>query len=179
MEISQKEIVDKIFLIRGHKIKLDRDLAEMYGVETKALKQAVKRNKDIFPGHFMFELTKTEFNNMRSQIVTSSWGGERYLPFAFTEHGVLQLANVLKSRRARQMSIRTIDVFVSMREMLITHKDILIKLKAIEKKLLQHDHHLKNHEDKIQVIFEALKQLLEPIQIPRKKIGYRRNNDKE
>jgi len=152
---------------------LDKDLAYMYGVETKVLKQAVKRNMDIFPEHFMFELTKTEFYNLRSQFVTSSWGGERYLPYVFTEHGVLQLANVIKSKRAKQMSIRIIEVFIKMREMLTTHKDILLKLETIEKNFLQHDHHLKKHAQEIQVIFEALKQLLNPPQAPRKKIGYR------
>lgn len=114
---------------------LDRDLSELYGVETKALKQAVKRNLDIFPTHFMFELTKEEFRNLRLQFVTSSWGGQRYLPYAFTEHGVLQLANVLKSGRAKQMSIRIIEVFIKMREMLLTHKDILLKLEQLEKQV--------------------------------------------
>jgi hypothetical protein len=102
---------------------LDKYLAELYEVETKALKQAVKRNMDIFPEHFMFELTEDEFKNLRSQIVTSSWGGQRYLPFVFTELGVLQLANVLKSVRARRMSVRILEVFVKMREMLTTQKE--------------------------------------------------------
>ena len=107
--IPDEVIMGKIYLIRGQKVILDRDLAELYEVETKALKQAVKRNIDIFPEHFMFELTEEEFKNLRSQIVTSSWGGQRYLPYVFTELGVLQLANVLKSIRARKMSVRILE----------------------------------------------------------------------
>ena len=107
MIIPEEVIMSKIFIMRGQKVILDKDLAELYEVETKALKQAVKRNMDIFPEHFMFELTENEFTHLRSQIVTSSWGGQRYLPFVFTELGVLQLANLLKSGRARSMSVRT------------------------------------------------------------------------
>lgn len=112
MMIPEEVIMSKIYIIRGQKVIFDKDLAELYEVETKALKQAVKRNKDIFPEHFMFELSEDEFANLRSQIVTSSWGGQRYLPYVFTELGVLQLANVLKSVRARRMSIRILEVFV-------------------------------------------------------------------
>ena len=98
--IPDEVIASKIYLIRGQKVMLDKDLAELYETETKVLKQAVKRNIDIFPEHFMFQLTNQEFTILRSQTVTSSWGGQRYLPFVFTEHGVLQLASVLKSTRA-------------------------------------------------------------------------------
>lgn len=97
--LPEEVIMSKILIIRGQKVMIDQDLAELYEVETKALKQAVKRNIDIFPNHFMFELTESEFKNLRSQIVTSKWGSQRYLPFAFTEHGVLQLANVLRTRK--------------------------------------------------------------------------------
>jgi hypothetical protein len=97
--IPNEVIMSKIYLIRGQKVMLDSDLAELYETETKVLKQAVKRNIDIFPDHFMFELTEKEFKNLRSQFVTSNWGGQRYLPYVFTEHGVLQLASVLKSTR--------------------------------------------------------------------------------
>jgi hypothetical protein len=150
--IPDEVIMSKIYLIRGQKVILDRDLAELYEVETKALKQAVKRNLDIFPEHFMFELTEKEFKNLRSQIVTSSWGGQRYLPFVFTDLGVLQLANVLKSTRARKMSVRILEVFVKMREMLSTHKEILSKIEQILHKMDEHD-------DQILLIFEYLKQL--------------------
>ena len=150
--IPDEVIMNKIYLIRGQKVIFDRDLAELYEVETKALKQAVKRNLDIFPKHFMFELTEGEFINLRSQIVTSSWGGQRYLPYVFTDLGVLQLANVLKSPRARKMSVRILEVFVKMREMLATHKEILTKIEQIVQKMDEHD-------DRIWLIFDYLKQL--------------------
>jgi hypothetical protein len=150
--IPDETIMGKIYLIRGQKVMLDSDLAELYEVGTKALKQAARRNKDIFPEHFMFELTEDEFKNLRSQFVTSSWGGHRYLPFVFSEHGVLQLANVLRSPRAKKMSIRIIEVFIKMRELLTTHKEILAKLEQLEKKDLEQD-------DKIMLIFNYLKQL--------------------
>ena len=102
--IPDEVIMSKIYMIRGQKVIFERDLAELYEVPTKALKQAVKRNIDIFPEHFMFELSEEEYKNLRSQFVTSSWGGQRYLPFVFTDLGVLQLANVLRSARARKTS---------------------------------------------------------------------------
>ncbi len=171
MMIPEEVIMRKIYLIRGQKVMMDKDLAELYEVETKVLKQAVRRNKDIFPEHFMFELTEDEFSHLRSQIVTSSWGGQRYLPFVFTELGVLQLSNVLKSRRARRMSIRILEVFIKMREMLTTHKDILNRIENIVAKLDEHD-------DQILLIFEYLSQLEQSRQQQqdhenRKRIGYR------
>ena len=172
--IPDELILSKIYLIRGVKVMLDKDLAELYVVETKALKQAVKRNMDIFPEHFMFELTEDEFKNLRSQIVTSSWGGQRYLPFVFTELGVLQLANVLKSVRARRMSVRILEVFVKMREMLATHEEILYRIEKIVAKLDEHD-------DQILLIFEYLRQLEQSRQqqndqANRKKIGFRQDD---
>ena len=169
--IPEEVIMSKIYLIRGVKVMLDKDLAELYEVETKALKQAVKRNMDIFPDHFMFELTEDEFSILRSQFVTSSWGGQRYLPFVFTELGILQLANVLKSRRARKMSVRILEVFVKMREMLATHKDILSKIESVIVKLDEHDNQLL-------LIFEYLRQLEQSRQqleqqSQRKRIGFR------
>jgi len=175
--IPDEVIASKIYLIRGQKVMIDKDLAELYETETKVLKQAVKRNVDIFPEHFMFQLTNQEFTILRSQTVTSSWGGQRYLPYVFTEHGVLQLASVLKSTRARKVSVRIIEVFVKMREMLATHVDILHKLEQIEKKDIEQD-------QKIMLIFEYLKQLeqvkqTELEQGSRKVIkGYRKDKQK-
>ena len=174
MNIPQEVIMSKIFIMRGQKVILDKDLAELYEVETKALKQAVKRNMDIFPEHFMFELTENEFKNLRSQIVTSSWGGQRYLPFVFTELGVLQLANVLKSVRGRRMSIRILEVFVKMREMLTTHKDILFKIEKIIEKMDEHD-------DQILLIFKYLQQIEQSWQqeeqpAERRRIGFRQDD---
>jgi len=173
--IPDELIMSKIYVIRGQKVILDKDLAELYEVETKALKQAVKRNIDIFPEHFMFELTKEEYKNLRSQIVTSSWGGQRYLPYVFTELGVLQLANVLKSIRARKMSVRIIEVFVKIREMLATQKETLYRIEKIVEKLEEHD-------DQILLIFEYLKQLektkeKETDQKNRPRIGFKTNQE--
>ena len=175
-EIKEEAIIGKIFLIRGHKVMLDTDLAEMYEVGTKVLKQAVKRNIDIFPEHFMFELTQEEFKGLRSQFVTSNRGGHRYLPYAFTEHGVLQLAGVLRSPRARLMSIRIIEVFVKMREILLSHKDLLIKFDQIQ-------HLVNEHDDQIQIVFNYLKQLekerkQEFEQQNRPRIGYKQGKSK-
>lgn len=174
MMVPDEIIMSKIYLIRGKKVMLDRDLAELYGVETKVLKQAVKRNIDIFPEHFMFELTKQEFENLRSQTVTSSWGGQRYLPYVFTDHGVLQVANVLRSKRAKKMSIRIIEVFIKMHEIILnqlSNKELFFKFNELEKKFAEHD-------DKIMLIFEYLKQLEQDKQEEleqqnRKRIGYK------
>lgn len=150
--IPDEVIMSKIYLIRGKKVMLDRDLAELYEVETKQLKRAVRRNIGRFPEDFMFELTNEEFSNLRSQFGTSSWGGARYLPMAFTEHGVIMLASVLNSERAIQVNIQIVRIFTRMREMLASHKEILQKLEKIESKLTEHD-------NQIMVIFEYLKQL--------------------
>ncbi len=165
--IIEEKIVDKIHLIRGKKVMIDRDIAELYGVETKRLKEQVNRNLSRFPKHYMFELTQKEYESLRSQNATLKQGGHaKYLPYAFTEHGVLMLANVLKSARAIEMSIKVIDVFVKLREMLLTHKDILLKLELLEKQVVQ-------NSEEIQTIFSALKQLLNPLQEPRKRIGFK------
>jgi len=116
--IPDEKVMDKIYLIREKKVMLDRDLAQLYNVETKVLKQAVRRNIDRFPDDFMFELNNEEFTNLRSQIVTSSWGGARYVPMAFTEQGVAMLSSVLNSRQAIHVNIQIMRVFTRMREML-------------------------------------------------------------
>jgi hypothetical protein len=156
------KITDKIYRIRGHKVMLDRDLAELYDVETKVLKQAVKRNVERFPEDFMFKLKKTEFDNLRSQIVTSSWGGTRYLPIAFTEQGVAMLSSVLRSKRAIQVNIQIMRAFTQLRKMLFTHKDLRRKIEAMEKK----------YDEQFQIVFEAIKLLFEEDEKPKKKIGY-------
>jgi hypothetical protein len=151
-------IASKIYLIRGIKVMLDRDLAELYGVETKVLKQAVRRNIDRFPADFMFELNRDEFNNLRSQIVTSSWGGARYLPMAFSEHGVLMLSSVLNSERAVQVNIQIMRTFTKLREMMATHEDLKRKIESMEKK----------YDEQFQIVFEAIKQLLSEEDKPKK-----------
>ena len=154
--ITDENIISKIYLVRDKKVMLDRDLAEIYGVETRRLNEQVKLNIERFPDHFMFTLTEEEVDAMVSQNAIPSkqvLGGS--LPKAFTEHGVLMLANVLRSEQAIKMSIRLIEVFVKIREMMLTNKDILLKLEGIEKSVNEHD-------ENIQVIFEALRQLLDP-----------------
>lgn len=168
--MPDEAIINKIYLIRGQKVMLDKDLAEMYGVETKILKQAVKRNKERFPKDFMFTLTQKEFQNLRSQIVTSSWGGVRYLPTAFTEQGVAMLSGVLNSDTAIKVHIQIIRVFAKAKELLLAHKDILLKLEKLE-------NDVKENKSDIAIIFEALKQLLNPTQPKRRMIGFNRKEE--
>ena len=151
---------------------IDRDLAELFGLETKRLKEAVRRNIERFPDDFMFELTDDEFQYWRSQIATSKSDlmGLRHAPFCFTEQGVTMLSCILNSRRAIDTNIRIVRVFTKMREMLLTHKDILIKLELFEKQVAR------NSED-IELIFETLKQLFNPQQGPRRRIGFKRYNE--
>jgi flagellar capping protein FliD len=162
--ISIELIASKIYLIRGIKVMLDRDLAELYGVETKALKQAVRRNIDRFPADFMFEMTKSEFENWRSQIVTSKSDkmGLRYKPMAFTEQGVAMLSSVLRSKRAIHVNIQIMRAFTQLRKMLSTHKDLKRKIESMEKK----------YDEQFQIVFEAIKQLLSEEDKPKKKIGF-------
>jgi len=179
--LTDDRIINRIHLIRGKKVMFDRDLAELYGVQTGVLNQAVKRNIRRFPEDFMFQLTDKEMAIWISQIVISNKEkmGLRKRPYVFTEQGVAMLSSVLNSERAIEVNIQIIRIFTRMRELLASHKDILLKLEAIEKKLLHQDHLNKKHEDEIQVIFEALKQLLDPPETPRKKIGYRLKGEKE
>ena len=174
-------VIIKIFLIRGKKVMLDYDLAELYGIETRRLKEQVRRNPDRFPEDFMFELTKDEFESLRSQNATSKKGrgGARYLPMVFTEHGVLMLSSVLNSQRAIQVNIRIMRVYTKMKEMLLTHKDILLKLEKLELQMLQQSGNQKKLEADVHIIFLALEQLLNPPQLPRKRIGFRTEKDKD
>jgi phage regulator Rha-like protein len=150
--VPDEIIMSKIYFIRDKKVMIDSDLAELYEVETKQLKRAVRRNIKRFPDDFMFELTENEFANLRSQFGTSNWGGVRYAPMAFTEQGVAMLSSVLNSERAIMVNIAIIRVFTKMRELLTTNKEILLKLEQLEKKDFEQD-------DKILLIFEYLKQL--------------------
>jgi hypothetical protein len=137
--IPDEVVMDKIYLIRGKKVMIDRDLAKLYNVETKVLKQAVRRNLDRFPEDFMFMLSNEEFAILRSQIVTSSWGGSRYVPMAFTEQGVAMISSVLNSKQAIQVNILIIRVFSKMRELIVSHKDLLLKMEQLENKVTDHD----------------------------------------
>ena len=129
-----KNIQSKIYEIRNQKVMLDYDLAQLYEVETKVLNQSVKRNPDRFPEDFMFQLTEEEFNNLRSQFVTSSWGGKRYMPYAFTEQGVSMLSSVLKSKKAVQVNISIMRVFVAVKQLILGNTELSKKLKELESK---------------------------------------------
>jgi len=170
--ISDEVIMRKIYYIRNQKVMLDSDLAELYGVETRVLKQAVKRNRDRFPVRYMFELTKEENAMLRSANTTLKHGEySKYLPYAFTEHGVMMLSNVLKSKRAIQVSMRIIDVFILLRETLANHTELRLEIEQIKKKL-------HNYGKNIELVFQYLDELLEKKENPqpRKQIGYKPNN---
>lgn len=173
--ITDENVINKIYLIRGKKVMLDRDLAEMYGVETRRLNEQVKRNEKRFPDDFMFQLSEQELEDWKSQNATSNKEkmGLRKLPNAFTEQGVAMLSSILNSETAIEVNIQIIRIFTRIREMLLTHKDVLLKLELIEKKMLKQDEGMQKHEDEIQIIFKALKQLLNPPQEPRKQIGFK------
>ncbi|MFA5340101.1 MAG: ORF6N domain-containing protein [Candidatus Omnitrophota bacterium] len=165
--VEQEVVQQKIYFIRGKKVILDRDLAVLYGVETKALIQAVKRNKERFPSDFMYQLTNKEVAILRSQFVTSRWGGTRYSVRAFTEQGVAMMSSVLKSKKAIQVNIAIMRVFVKLREILSIHKELAHKLTELERKLGKHD-------EEIIMIFQAIKELMTPPEgSPKRKIGFR------
>ncbi len=164
-QLIPEQVEKKIFFIRGQKVMLDRDLAELYGVETKNLNKAVSRNLDRFPADFMFQLTKEEFENLKFHFGTSSWGGTRKLPRAFTEQGVAMLSSILKSRKAIRVNIAIMRAFIKLREVLATHKELAQKLEDLERKVGKHD------ED-IKLIFEAIHQLMLPPEKSKPRIGF-------
>jgi len=168
--VVQQEVIEgKIYLLRGHKIMLSNDLADLYEVEPRVLVQAVKRNIERFPSDFMFQLNDIEFKTLKSQIVISSWGGlRRANPYAFTEQGVAMLSSVLHSKRAIQVNIAIMRAFVKLREMLTAHKDLARKLDDMEKK----------YDAQLKVVFDAIKQLMTPPDTKKKiKIGFRRDKE--
>jgi hypothetical protein len=166
--ISDDIISSKIYLIRKQKVMLDKDLSELYAVETKQLKRQVRRNLERFPEDFMFELSQEEFDNLRSQFGTSSWGGSRYIPMAFTEQGVAMLSSVLNSPTAIKVNIQIIRVFTKIREMLTDTLSMKLELEEIKKKL-------SNHTQNIELVFNYLDELIDKKEKtePRKKIGYK------
>lgn len=169
--LSEETIANKIYFIRNQKVMLDRDLATLYGIETRVLKQAVKRNISRFPEDFMFELTKSEFENWRSQFVISNSDkmGLRYLPMAFTEHGVLMLSSVLKSDKAIQVNIQIMRIFAKVRQMLLDTTELKIDILQIKKKL-------ENHDKNIELVFSYLDELTEKKENEPKRttIGYKK-----
>lgn len=169
--LSEETISNKIYFIRGQKVMLDRDLALLYQVETKVLKQSVKRNISRFPKDFMFELNKSEFENWRSQFVTSNSDkiGLRYAPMAFTEHGVMMLSSVLKSDKAIQTNIQIMRIFTKVRQMFLDTTEIKVDILQIQKKL-------ENHDKNIELVFSYLDELTEKKEneSDRVKIGYKK-----
>ena len=163
MEITTPESIEQLILrIRGQKVILDRDLAELYVVSTSVLNKAVTRNIDRFPPDFMFRLTGEEFSDLKYHFGTSSWGGTRKLPRAFTEQGVAMLSNVLRSKRAVQVNIEIMRAFVRIRQMLASHKDLERRFDALEER----------YDEQFKVVFDAIRALMEPPEKPRKKIGF-------
>jgi hypothetical protein len=152
--IPVERVAAQMYVIRGQTVMFDADLAALYGVETRALVQAVKRNAERFPQDFMFQLTDKEAEHLRSHFVTSSWGGRRYNPYAFTEHGVAMLSSVLRSKRAVEVNITIVRTFVRLRRILATNEDLA-------RKVAQHDR-------QIAVLFDQVKHLLEPPPAPKK-----------
>ena len=161
--VLSEVIQGKMILIRGQKVMLDADLARLYEVFTKRLNEQARRNSRRFPSDFMFQLTKEEYEILRSQFATSSWGGRRYLPFAFTEQGVAMLSSVLESERAVLVNVEIMRTFVRLREILATHKDLARKLEELEKK----------YDEQFAVVFEAIRELMTPPEPPpKRRIGF-------
>lgn len=174
VSVADEVIVKKIYLIRGQKVMIDRDLAELYSVETKRLKEAVRRHRNRFPEDFMFEMTDKEFEEWRS-IGTNSAAdkqGLRYAPFCFTEQGVTMLSCILNSKRAIDVNIHIIRIFTKMREMLLSSTEILLRLEKIERKLIEND-------DQITILFTYLKKMLTEPNPPRKRIGFLAKDEPE
>jgi hypothetical protein len=164
--VAREAILGMIVIIRGQRVILDADIADLYGVETKVLVQAVKRNKTRFPRDFMLHLNRKEFSILRSQIVTSSsWGGRRSLPYGFTEHGVAMLASVLRSRRATAVNIEIVRAFVELRRIITDNNDLARRIDDLERR----------YDTNFKAVFDAIRRLLEPLpepSMPRKRIGY-------
>jgi phage regulator Rha-like protein len=165
--VRQGRIESRILLVRGHRVMLDADLAQLYGVTTKRLNEQVKRNQERFPADFMFQLTAQETNSLKSQSATSKRGrgGRRYRAYAFTEHGAIMAASVLNSDRAIEVSVYVVRAFVKLREILRSHKELASKLAELEKRLEGHDEEITN-------LFEAIRLLMEPPDKPGKQIGF-------
>ncbi len=161
--IPQETIEGKILLIRGKKVILDKDLAELYSVTTSNLNKAVSRNIDRFPDDFMFRLSEEEFKNLKFHFGTSSWGGTRKLPRAFTEQGVAMLSSILRSKRAIQVNVEIMRTFVRLRQMLASNAELARKLATLEKK----------YDAQFKVVFDAIRSLMTPPEKPKKRIGYR------
>lgn len=161
--LSPEALASRIVVVRGQRVLLDSDLAALYEVETRRLNEQVKRNMGRFPVDFMFQLTSDEFANLKSQFATSSWGGRRKLPLAFTEHGAIMAASVLNSDRAVEMSVYVVRAFVQLRAVLLDHKALADKLAALERRVSHHDNSLTEVIDAIRALMAQPKPVNRPI----------------
>ena len=180
--LPMETITHHIMVLRGQKVLLDSDLAALYGVDTRRLNEQVKRNRDRFPKDFIFELTREEFANLKSQFATSSWGGRRKLPLAFTEHGAIMAATVLSSSRAVEVSVYVVRAFVRLRELAATHGDLAKRLDELEHKTealaMAHDTFSRNTRVQLKQVFDALRELMTPPDPPKRPIGFVPPEDK-
>lgn len=167
--ISTEQIIRSVLILRGQRVLLDADLAALYGVTTRRLNEQVRRNRNRFPPDFLFELSPEEYANLKSQFATSSWGGRRKLPFAFTEHGAIQAATILNSPRAVEMSVYVVRAFVKLREILISNKELARRLSAIERSIAALD--IKN-QHQFKEVYEAIRALMGTPEPKRRGIGF-------
>ena len=167
--VAIEAIASRILIIRGQKVMLDADLALLYGVETRRLNEQVRRNQQRFPGDFVFQLSAAEFANLKSQFATSSWGGKRKLPLAFTEHGAIMAAMILNSARATEVSVYVVRAFVQLRDTVIAHKELARRLDELEARI---ERKLSTHDQAIASILDAIRQLMAPSEPKKRPIGF-------
>jgi hypothetical protein len=175
-------ITQRIVVLREQKVLIDSDLAALYGVETRRLNEQVRRNRARFPEDFIFELTPEEFANLKSQFATSSWGGRRKLPMAFTEHGAIMAATVLNTSRAVEVSVYVVRAFVRLRELVGSHRELAKRLDDLEQKTealaMSHDTFSRNTRNQLKQVFDALRELMTPPEPPKRPIGFINPEDK-
>jgi len=179
--VAEENILNRIYMVWDQKVMIDRDLAELYGVETKRLKEAVRRNVNRFPPDFMFEMNIKELENWRTQFASSKEDiqGLRYAPFCFSEQGVTMVSCILNSERAISVNIQVIRVFSKMRGALMMNKDIFLRLEQLEKRIMHQDKKINKNEEDVRVIIETLKKLINTAKEPRPVIGFRRRSEEK
>ncbi|MCB9251866.1 MAG: ORF6N domain-containing protein [Flavobacteriales bacterium] len=168
--IPDEVVISRIYHIRGQKVMLDSDLAELYLIQTRVINQQVKRNADRFPDDFMFQLTAQEWETLQSQ--NKAWGGRRKLPNVFTEHGVLMLSSILNSKKAIAVNIQIMRIFTRLREMILTHKDLLLEMEELRKKVSGQD-------ERIELIYNYLARFVKEQETPRKRVGFKTSGQQE
>jgi hypothetical protein len=174
--VAIEAIASRILILRGQRVMLDADLATLYGVETRRLNEQVRRNQQRFPADFLFQLSAVEFTHLKSQFATSSWGGTRKRPFAFTEHGAIMAAMVLNSSRATEVSVYVVRAFIELRDTLVAHRKLAKRLDELEARL---ESRLIHHDQAIAGILAAIRQLMTPPDPPKRPIGFVATDEKE